>query len=125
MAWLQVLAKAAPALGKQLPKLWPLLLESRNRQWLVDTARDLSNQSPRKRMRARVELTAALADSLAAKADDEEERQLAAAWTRRARNLGLRLEMPVQGRQHKREHLKSVQAQLDELQSEMNAHLLA
>jgi len=126
MAWTQFFAlagKAAPALAKQLPKLWPLLLESKNRQKLMEVAGDLASQSPRKRLEGRIELTAALADGLAGKADSDEERTLAADWARRSRNLKIRLEMPIKDRKTRKEHRESIQAQLDELQVEMNAHL--
>ncbi len=126
MAWTQLFTlagKAAPALAKQLPKLWPLLLESKNRQKLMEVAGDLASQSPRKRLEGRIELTAVLADGLAEKADSDEERTLAADWARRSRNLKIRLEMPIKDRKARKVHRESIQAQLDELQVEMNAHL--
>jgi len=126
MAWTQLFTlagKAAPALAKQLPKLWPLLLESKNRQKLIEVAGDLASQSPRKRLEGRIELTAVLADGLAEKAASDEERALAADWARRSRNLKIRLEMPIKDRKARKVHRESIQAQLDELQVEMNAHL--
>jgi len=126
MAWTQLFTlagKAAPALAKQLPKLWPLLLESKNRQKLIEVAGDLASQSPRKRLEGRIELTAVLADGLAEKAAGDEQRNLAADWARRSRNLKIRLEMPIKDRKARKVHRESIQAQLDELQVEMNAHL--
>ena len=126
MAWTQLFTlagKAAPALAKQLPKPWPLLLESKNRQKLMEVAGDLASQSPRKRLEGRIELTAALADGLAEKTTNDEERALAEDWARRARNLKIRLEMPVHDRRVRKEHRASIQAQLHKLQVEMNAHL--
>jgi len=54
MAWAQalaVIAKAGPQVAKQLPKLWPLLLESKNRERLGEFFVDLANASPAKRLR--------------------------------------------------------------------------
>jgi len=126
MAWAQFLAAAAkqlPKLAKHLPKLWPLLLETKNRQRMTEIGRDLASRSPRRRLEGRIELTAALADTVGANAADEEERLLADEWARRARNLKIRLDMPVQGRNERKSHRASIQAQLDGLQSEMNSYL--
>lgn len=126
MAWvqaMQLLRKAGPVVTKQLPKLWPLLLESRNRQRVMEAARDLASQSPTRRLRARVTLTAEMADGFGAKAKTAEDKALAEEWVRRANNIVLRLDMPVAGRQAKAEHRQAVGAQLEALQAEMNSHL--
>jgi hypothetical protein len=126
MAWGQVLAflaKAGPQVAKQLPKLWPLLLESKNRERLGEFFVDLASASPTKRLRARVELTAALADEIASDAKTEDSRQQAEAWALRARNLTRKLNMPVAGRNAKLEHRRSIKQHLETLQKEMNEHL--
>jgi hypothetical protein len=126
MPWLVILGvlrKAGPAAVKQLPKLWPLLLEKKNREKLVEAIRDLASQSPAKRLRARVKLTAALADDVAERSSTEEERARARDWSKRANNLLLRLDMPVQGRAAKAAHRTSVREQLEVLQQEMDNHL--
>ena len=126
MAWgqvLAVLAKAGPKVAKQLPKLWPLLLESKNRERLSEFFVDLASASPAKRLKARLELTAALADEVAETATSEAERERAAAWSHRARNLVIRHNMPVAGHAAKRDHRQSIKDQLDLLQAEMNQHL--
>jgi arginine/lysine/ornithine decarboxylase len=124
--WLQVLQivrKGGPSLAKQLPKLWPLLLESKNREKVGEIARDLASQSPTKRLRARVELTAQMAEGISKDASTEEEEARATEWAQRSRNLTRRLDMPIEGRKAKAEHRESVKEQLDALQAEMNAHL--
>ncbi len=126
MAWGQVLAmlaKAAPKVAKQLPKLWPLLLESKNRERLGEFFLDLADASPAKRLRARLELTAALADEIAQSATNETEKEQAERWSHRARNLVLRQNMPVAGPRARSAHRRSIREQLDALQAEMNAHL--
>jgi hypothetical protein len=126
MAWGQVLAmlaKAGPQAAKQLPKLWPLLLESKNRERLSEFLVDLASASPTKRLRARVELTAALADEIASDAANEASRQQAEAWAVRARNLTRKLNMPVAGRKAKMDHRRSIKAHLETLQKEMNEYL--
>ena len=126
MAWAQalaVIAKAGPQVAKQLPKLWPLLLESKNRERLGEFFVDLANASPAKRLRARIELTAALAEEIAATAESDEEREQAQVWTRRARNLVRRDNMPIAGQRAKREHRRGIKLQLDALQDEMNGYL--
>lgn len=120
---LALLAKAGPQAAKQLPKLWPLLLESKNRERLAELAKELASASPTKRLRARVELTAALTDEIASDATSDADRVQAEAWALRARNLTRKLNMPVAGRQAKAAHRRSIKDQLDTLQSEMNEHL--
>jgi len=126
MAWGQVLAmlaKAGPQVAKQLPKLWPLLLESKNRERLGEFFLDLANASPARRLRARLELTAALADEIGQSATSDTEREQAEGWSHRARNLILRQNMPVAGHRAKSAHRRSIKEQLDALQTEMNDHL--
>lgn len=126
MAWGQVLAmlaKAGPKVAKQLPKLWPLLLESKNRERLGEFFLDLASASPAKRSRARLELTAALADEIAESATSDAEQEQAEGWSRRARNLVRRQNMPVTGHRAKSAHRRSIKQQLDALQTEMNEHL--
>ena len=120
-----LVTKAGPWLVKQLPKLWPLLLESKNRERLAEIAKDLGSRSPAKRLRGQVELTATLAERIADQAESESEREQAQDWSRRARNLAIRLDMPVVGREAKRLHRQSVQKQLEQLQAEMDQHLLS
>lgn len=120
---LALLTKAGPWLIKQLPKLWPLLLEAKNRERLQEIAKDLASNSPLRRLRAKVELTATLAERMVEQAESEDERQRAQAWRRQARNLTIRLDMPVIGREAKRSHRKSVAQQLEELQADMDQHL--
>ena len=120
---LALLTKAGPWLIKQLPKLWPLLLEAKNRERLQEIAKDLASNSPLRRLRAKVELTATLAERMVEQADSEDERQRAHAWSRQARNLTIRLDMPVIGREAKRSHRQSVAQQLEELQADMDQNL--
>ena len=120
---LALLAKTGPQAAKQLPKLWPLLLESKNRERIGEFGKDLASASPTKRLRARVELTAALADEIASDAASEADRLRAEAWALRARNLTRKLNMPVAGRQAKIEHRRSIKQHLESLQTEMNGHL--
>lgn len=118
------LTKAGPWFVKQFPKLWPLLVDGKNREYLLGAVNGLASQSPTERLRAQVELTAAIADSMAPEAPSEEERELAQRWSRQARNLRLRLDMPFAGgRKEKRSHIKSIRTQLVDLQREMDSHL--
>lgn len=118
-----LLGRAVPALAKHLPKLWPLLLETKNRQRLIEAGRDVASQSPTRRLRGRIEVTATLADGMATDATTDEERTQAENWSRRSKNLAIRLAMPVAGRQAKAAHRNSIQEQLSTLQAEMNTHL--
>ena len=71
---LVVLQKALPALAKQLPKLWPLLLESKNREKLMSLARDLASASPKRKLAARMDVTELLAQRLMEEAEDDQQR---------------------------------------------------
>lgn len=120
---LGILTKAGPWVFKQLPKLWPLLLEAKNREKLQEILKDLASNSPIRRLRAKVELTATLAEQMVEQADSEDEKQRAREWSRQARNLTIRLDMPVIGREAKRSHRQSVAQQLEALQADMDQHL--
>jgi hypothetical protein len=121
-----LLRTAGPWLVKQLPKLWPLLLESHNRERLAGVLKDLASRSPGQRLRAQADLTAALAERMAQQAATPDEAVRAQDWQRRARNLALRLDMPVAGgRDARKAHRASVQQQLEQLQGEMDRHLEA
>lgn len=120
---LVIIAKVTPFVAKQIPKLWPLLLDARNRGRLEEAAKGLASKSPRKRLRAHIDLTAALAERMVDQAGTDPERAQAREWNRRAQNLVLRLDMPVTGRDAKRAHRTAVQEQLEQLQREMDAHL--
>lgn len=89
-AVLQALRKAMPVVARQLPKLWPLLLESKNREKVTALATDLGARSPRKRLAAKMEITQALAQSVADDATTDEERDRAAQWQQRASKMRVR-----------------------------------
>lgn len=120
---LVVLQKALPGLAKQLPKLWPLLLESRNREKLMSLARDLASASPKRKLAARMDVTELLAQRLAEEAKEEPERQRAAEWQSRARRMRTRLDMPVEGVKARRAHRASLQDDLAALHDEMSESL--
>lgn len=119
----QAVRKAFHQLAKQLPKLWPLLLESRNREKIGELARDLAAQSPKKRLAAKIELTEALADSLRERATTEQERATAAAWKSRAQRMRVRLDMPVDGVKARRDHRARLRQELSEMHGEMDRFL--
>jgi hypothetical protein len=118
-----LLAKAGPVAAKQVPKLWPLLLESRNRERLAELAQGLADSSPTRRLRARLTLTAALADDIAGEARTDADRARAAGWATRARNLHHKMDLPVAGRTAKAVHRRAIRTDLDALHREMTAHL--
>ena len=122
-AIIAILTKAGPWFIKQLPKLWPLLLDAKNRERFLEAAQNLASNSPSKRLGSKAELTAEIANTIARDASSDEERARAEEWAQQARKLGLRLAMPVPDRQAKRAHRRRVQAQLAELQREIDRHL--
>jgi len=120
---LGLLRRGGPALLKLLPKLWPLLLESKNRQALVSAAKDLASLSPEKRLRGQAEGTHAVAKELASDASEPADRARAEDWAGGARDLIHQLKMPATGREARTRRRSSVRTQLDELQAEMQQHL--
>lgn len=120
---LVVLQKALPALAKQLPKLWPLLLESKNREKLMSLARDIASASPKRKLAARMDVTELLAQRLAEEAEDEQQRQRAAEWQSRARKMRARLDMPVEGVKARRAHRAALHDDLAALHEEMSESL--
>lgn len=119
----QLLLRYGPVLAKQLPKLAFLLTDARTRERLLGLAQDVASRSPTRRIRARVDATAIMAESYAAQADTDTEREMALGWARRARRLAARAAVPVDGRAQKKAHLEEVRARLEELQSEINTSL--
>ena len=118
-----LVTKAGPWLIKQLPKLWPLLLDPKNRERVTDAMQNLASRSPGRRLKAQVDLTAVIAERTAQEAESEPERVRAMEWSRRARNLSLRLDMPTADRQLRRAQTKSVEEQLTSLHTEMDEYL--
>jgi len=126
MVWRTVLAaisRGGPELLKQLPKLWPLLLESKNRQAILLAAKDLASLTPDKRLRGAVDGTRAVAEGLVADAATEDERSQAEAWVRRSKDLGRQLDLPAPDRKARGKRRASITRQLNELQQEINTHL--
>ncbi|QIG44680.1 hypothetical protein G5V58_19545 [Nocardioides anomalus] len=116
---LAVVRKAAPTLALLAPKL----LDAETRERLVEAGKGLAARSPRRQLAAKVEVTALLAERMAAEARTPEERDRAAAWNERARKLRIRLDLPVVGRKARAEHRRSVLEQLGRLQAEMDREL--
>ena len=118
-----VFQKALPVIAKQLPKLWPLLLESKNREKLMSLAKDLASASPKRKLAARMNVTELLAERLAEEAEDVSQRQRAAEWRSRTRKMRARLDMPVEGIQARRVHRASLHDDLAALHREMSESL--
>ena len=118
-----LLTKAGPWLIKQLPKLWPMLLDAKNRERVMEAMQNLASRSPGRRLKAKVDLTAVIAERTAQDAVSEAERARAMEWSRRARNLSLRLDMPTADRQLRRSQTRSVEEHLTVLQTEMDEYL--
>ena len=106
-----------------MPKLWPLLLESKNRDRVMDAARQLSNASPSKRLQGQIDLTAAMADAARQQAETEDAAQRAAEWVTRARKLRLRVDVPQVDRVSRKQQRASVKTQLAQLQQEIDDYL--
>ncbi len=115
-----LLKTALPFLAKNLPKLWPLLLESKNRDRIVELTRGVASATPSGRLGGKMELTEALAEGLAERAEDQVEAARARSWQRRARNMRTRLDMPISGRQQKRVHRAALEADLNALHQEIS-----
>ena len=120
---LVIVQRTLPALARHLPKLWPLLLESKNREKLTSLARDLASASPKRKLAARMDVTELLAQRLAEEAEDEQERSRAAEWQTRARKMRARLDMPVEGVRPRRAHRAALHDDLAALHTEMSEAL--
>lgn len=115
--------KALPILAKNLPKLWPLLLDSKNRDKLAGLVKDLAAATPKRKLAAKMKLTEMLAETAVEQAESDAEKQNAKEWQHRARNMRLRLDMPIEGRQAKRNHRNHLRQDLAKLHEEMSAAL--
>ena len=116
-----LLKNALSLIVRQLPKLWPLLLEAKNRELVMKYSRDLADKAPGRRLAAHVNMTVELAGAMVTRAGTEAERAQAQAWTRRATALRDRLALPVLD--HKRDHRKMLEADLKALHAEMSQSL--
>lgn len=113
-----LVAKALPFIAKQLPKLWPLLLDAKNRDLVMTYAKDLADKSPRRRLAANIALTEDLARSMAERAVTPTEQEQARRWQRRAAAMHDRLALPVMS--DKRAYRAQLQADLTSLHDEMS-----
>lgn len=118
-----VLQKSVPVLARQLPKLWPLLLDAKNRDKVASLIGDLASASPKRKLAGRMDLTELLAQRIAEQADSAEERKDAEAWQSRARKLRARLDMPVEGAKARRAHRADLRSDLAALHNEMSTAL--
>jgi len=119
----QAVLVGVPVLAKHVPKLWPLLLESKNREKVADAARQLSTASPSKRLKGQIDLTAAMAEAVRDQAESDEDAHRAGEWMTHARKLRLRVDVPHADRASRKQHRASVKSSLTELQHEIDAHL--
>ncbi|MEO6791649.1 MAG: hypothetical protein ABI249_07400 [Ornithinibacter sp.] len=119
----QLLLRYGPVLAKQLPKLAFLLTDAKTRERLLGLVHDIASRSPARRVRARVDATAIMAESYAGQAESDSEREMALGWARRARRLAARAAVPVDGRAQGKAHLEEIRVSLDELQGEINTAL--
>lgn len=115
--------QALPFLAKQLPRLWPLLLESKNREKVRGLVRDMASSSPKTKLRARLEATELLAETVADQAASPEERERATQWQHRANRMRVRLEMPVAGVKARQQHRRTLRHDLERLHEEMSEAL--
>jgi hypothetical protein len=118
-----LLKQAGPTLLKEVPKLWPLLLDKKVREQLIAAARNAAAQSPDKRLRGRLDGTVAVARGIAEGASDTAEQAIAQGWASRAVNLTLALDLPVDGQRNRAARRKIVKEKLAALLREMEEHL--
>lgn len=123
LAILAVLRRGGPVVIKQLPKLWPLLLEQKNRDTLVAALRNAASRSPDRRLRGRVDGTVAVARDKAERARTDDEREVAQSWIRRGEDLAAQLDIPAGSREARANRRSRLSGQLDRLQEEMESRL--
>ena len=116
-----IVTKTIPFLVKQLPKLWPLLLDAKNREIVMGYAKDIADRSPQRRLAAKIDLTVALSESMAERATTTEDQDQARRWQKRAAAMRDRLALPVMT--DKRTHRAALAADLQSLHEEMSAAL--
>ena len=124
--WLTVLSllrRGGPPLLKLLPKLWPLLLEQKNRDALVAALKNAASRSPDRRLRGRVEGTVEVARAKAERAETDEERAVAQEWIRRGEDLVAQLDIPARSRTARADRRSTLSAELDRLHQEMESRL--
>lgn len=126
MPWAAVLAllqRGGPALLKALPLLWPMMSDAKRRKMLFDGVKEVTNRSPSKRLRGRVQATIAIAEEIAAGAQEKPEQDKAERWAKRGRHLLLKLDLPIAEREAKAANRQEVKEQLDDLNAQMQEHL--
>lgn len=120
---LALLKKTVPFIAKNAPKLWPLLLDAKNREKVIGLAREIAASSPKRKLGAKIEVTELLARSMADQAGTEPERVRAEAWQRRAHKMRIRLDMPVEGTSARRRHRAALRHDLGRLHDEITEAL--
>ncbi len=117
----QLVTRLLPLLVKQVPRLWPLLLETKNRELVAKYAKGLADRSPGRRLATKIDLTADLAASMAERASTTEEAERARLWQKRASAMRDRLALPVTT--DRKGHRATLSADLQALHDEMSAAL--
>jgi len=120
---LSLLRRSGPPLLKLLPKLWPLLLEQKNRDTLVAALKNAASRSPDRRLRGRLEGTVEVARAKAARAATDDERAVAGEWIRRGEDLVAQLDIPAGSRQARADRRSRLSRDLDRLHQEMESRL--
>jgi hypothetical protein len=119
-----LIRSAAPQVAKLAgPELTRWLAKSSNRQALTDAVKRSTSRLPGERLRARIETTILVLESIKENAPDPQRVAFAEQAQDRARRLLIKLDLPLGTRAERRDNTKAVADALARLHAAMNREL--
>ena len=115
-----VAPQAAKIAGPELTK-W--LAKTKNRQALVESLKKSTSRLPTERLRARIETTILVLESIKENAPEPQRAAFADLAQDRARRMLIKLDLPLGTRAERRDNVKAVSAALAQLHADMNREL--
>ena len=114
----------APQVAKLAgPELTKWLAKAKNRQALAEALRKLASKFPSERLRARIETTILVLESIKENAPEPQRAAFADQAQDRARRMLIKLDLPLGSRAERRANTKSVANALARLHADMNREL--
>jgi hypothetical protein len=105
------------------PELTKWLAKTKNRQALVESLKKSTSRLPTERLKARIETTILVLESIRENSTEPERSAFAVQAQDRARRMLIKLDLPLGTRAERRDNVKSVAAALAKLHADMNREL--
>ena len=119
-----VIRTVAPQVARLAgPELTKWLAKTKNRQALVESLKRSTSRLPNERLKARIQTTILVLDSIKENAPDPQRVAFAEQAQDRARRMLIKLDLPLGSRTERRDNVRAVAAALARLHADMNREL--